>query len=91
MKKWKFNGGLKVGEIYYHHGFKIASHLILWLTIALVGVDMSKDFTPQMIMKLSLFVGVLQSLVVWIHDIYALRFGAIETVSYTHLTLPTIE
>ncbi len=86
MKKWKFTGGLKIGEIYFHQGFKIAANLILWLSIAIIDLDTKNILSITTIVKLSLFVGTLQSLIIWIHDIYALRFGTIEMSNELYLS-----
>ncbi len=86
LKKWRFVGGVKIGEIYYHQGFKIASHLILWLSIALIGHDLKKPIEIIMMIKLSFMVALLNGFVIWIHDIYALRFNVIEMNNKMYLS-----
>lgn len=86
LKKWKFNNGLKIGEIYYHHGFKVASHLILFLSIALVGHTAKDEFTLVQMVSISFCVGSMEGFFIWIHDVFALKYGYI-TMSRDHYNI----
>lgn len=77
MKKWEFLKGPKVGGIYLHQGFKIASHLVLWLYL-LVSVKEGNTYSVSEVVILSFFGGTTQALIVWIHDILAIKYGFLK-------------
>lgn len=74
MKKWEFTRGMRIGGIYVHQGFKIASHLLLWLYLILKLVSL-EQMTIEMLLIASVFCGFAQGFSIWIHDILAMRYG----------------
>lgn len=77
MKKWEFFGGIKFGGIYIHQGFKIASHLVLWLFLLTILMPVNEVTILQSLIAAT-FGGIAQSLTVWIHDIWAIKYGFLK-------------